>query len=152
MLNLTNFPKPTWTATAFAAACLLSLVPVTVGRAIAQAAPLSTAVQLSSVPDNPQSNTTAGAPPAITFADALQRARTNNPQMQAAFTALGLSHEDLVQSRAALLPNVNYNMQAIYTQPTSRGSKDQIFIANNGVHEYIAQENIHQNLSLQTLP
>jgi len=70
--------------------------------------------------------------------------------MQAAFTALGLAHEDLVQSRAALLPNVSYNMQAIYTEPTSRGSKDQIFIANNGVHEYIAQGNIHQNLSLQT--
>ena len=150
MLNLTNFHKPAWTASAFAAACILSLVPVTVGRAIAQAAPLSTAVQLSAVPDSPQSNTTAGASPAITFADALQRARTNSPQMQAAFTALGLAHEDLAQSRAALLPNVNYNMQAIYTQPTSRGSKDQIFIANNGIHEYIAQGNIHQNLSLQT--
>src|SRR6202040_1452957 len=41
-------------------------------------------------------------------------------------------------------------MQAIYTNPPSRGSKDQIFIANNGVHEYIAQGNVHQNLSLQT--
>ncbi len=70
--------------------------------------------------------------------------------MQAAFTALGLAHEDLVQSRAALLPNASYNMAAIYTDPTSRGSKDQIFIANNGVHEYIAQGNVHQNLSLQT--
>jgi outer membrane protein TolC len=70
--------------------------------------------------------------------------------MQAAFTALGLAHEDLVQSRAALLPNVSYNMQAIYTEPTSRGSANQIFIANNGVHEYLAQGNIHQNLSLQT--
>jgi outer membrane protein TolC len=70
--------------------------------------------------------------------------------MQAAFTALGLAHEDLVQSRAALLPNLNYNMAGIYTDPTSRGSKDQIFIANNGVHEYIAQGNVHQNLSLQT--
>ena len=70
--------------------------------------------------------------------------------MQAAYTALGLAHQDLVQSRAALLPNVSYNMQAIYTEPTSRRSKDQVFIANNGIHEYIAQGNVHQNLSLQT--
>jgi outer membrane protein TolC len=70
--------------------------------------------------------------------------------MQAAYTALGLAHQDLVQSRAALLPNVRYNMQAIYTEPTTHGSKDQIFLANNGVHEYIAQGNVHQDLSLQT--
>jgi outer membrane protein TolC len=70
--------------------------------------------------------------------------------MQAAFTALGLAHEDLVQSRAAVLPNVNYNMAAIYTEPTSHGSNDQIFIANSGVHEYIALGNVHQSLSLQT--
>jgi len=70
--------------------------------------------------------------------------------MQAAFTALGLAHEDLVQNRAALLPNVSYNMQAIYTEPTSHGSNNQVFIANNGIREYIAQGNVHQNLSLQT--
>ena len=150
MLNLTNFHEPNWTAMAFAVVCTLSLVSATVRRANAQAGPPATTVQLSSVPENPPSNPSAGTPQAITFADALQRARANSAQMQAAFTALGLAHEDLVQSRAALLPNVNYNMQAIYTQPTSRGSKDQIFIANNGVHEYIAQGNIHQNLSLQT--
>jgi len=72
--------------------------------------------------------------------------------MQTAFTAAGLAHEDLVQSRAALLPNVTYNMSAIYTQPTP-GTKaadgSPIFIANNGVHEYVAQGNVHQNLSLQ---
>ena len=72
--------------------------------------------------------------------------------MQAALTALGLAHEDLVQSRAALLPNVTYNMSAIYTQPTHSNDPNvspQIFLANNGVHEYLAQGNVHQNLSLQ---
>ena len=150
MQNLAHFQKSNWIAVAFAASFIPCLVFLTVIRANAQSGPPATTVQMSSVPDNPQSNTKAEAPQAITFADALQRARANSPQMQAAFTALGLAHEDLVQSRAALLPNVNYNMAAIYTEPTSRGSKDQIFIANNGVREYIAQGNVHQNLSLQT--
>ncbi len=150
MLNLANSYKPNWIAVILTAGCIPFLVSLTVRRASAQAGAPATTVQVSTAPENPQSNTTAGAPQAITFSDALRRARANSPQMQAAFTALGLAHEDLVQSRAALLPNVNYNMAAIYTEPTSLGSKDQIFIANNGVHEYIALGNVHQSLSLQT--
>jgi outer membrane protein TolC len=150
MQNLAHFQKSNWIAATFAAWFIPFLVFLTVSPANAQSDPPATTVQMSSVPDNPQSNTKAEAPQAITFADALQRARANSPQMQAAFTALGLAHEDLVQSRAALLPNVNYNMAAIYTEPTSHGSKDQIFIANNGVREYIAQGNVYQSLSLQT--
>jgi outer membrane protein TolC len=90
-------------------------------------------------------------PPLIlTLNDAVRRARANNPQLQAAFTALGLAHQDLVQSRAALLPNVSYNMQFLYTEPSPHDTKNPIFIANNGIHEYIAQGNVHQALSLQT--
>src|SRR2546428_4148369 len=151
MLNLASTCKSNWRTVVVASLCIPSIVLPTVGRTYAQASAPDTSVQLSSAQESPQSNATGGSPQTITFAEALQRARANNPQMQAAFTALGLAHEDLVQSRAALLPNVNYNMQAIYTQPASRGSKDQIFIANNGVHEHIAQGNIHQNLSLQTI-
>src|SRR5713101_5451785 len=150
MLNLASTCKSNWRTVAVASLCIPSLVFLTVGRTYAQAGAPATSVQLSSAPESPHANTTLGAPQTITFSDALQRARANNPQMQAAFTALGLAHEDLVQSRATLLPNVNYNMQAIYTEPTSRGSNNQVFIANNGIREYIAQGNVHQNLSLQT--
>ena len=99
-----------------------------------------------------------GAPLTITLQDALQRARQNDPQYRSAVTDLGLAHEDRVQARAGLLPNVNYNTSFIYTQgtgplpsaclapaaacPTAR------FIANNGVHEYISQADVHQALSL----
>src|SRR5258708_2228399 len=148
MLNLANICKANWRTFVVAGLCIPSLVSVTVDRAYAQESAPSTSVQLSTAPESPQSNTTASAPQPITFADALQRARAINPQTQAAFTAAGLAHQDLVQSRAALLPNVNYNMSAIYTQPTTRGSDTQVFIANNGIHEYIAQGNGHQNLSL----
>ncbi|MGB9073340.1 MAG: TolC family protein [Terriglobales bacterium] len=85
------------------------------------------------------------APLVLTLQDALTRAKTNDPQFRAALTELGLAHQDVVQSRAGLLPNVSYNMQFIYTQGGS--PLGQRFAANNGVHEYIAQGNVHQALS-----
>lgn len=91
----------------------------------------------------------SGAPVTITLQDALQRARLNDPQYRASATNLGLAREDRVQSRAGLFPNLNYNTSFIYTQgtgaPSAAASK---FIANNGVHEYISQADVHEALSL----
>jgi outer membrane protein len=84
-------------------------------------------------------------PLVLTLQDALARAKANDPQFRAALTDLGIAHQDTVQSRAQLLPNVNYNMQYIYTQ--GNGTATGRFLANNGVHEYIAQGNVHQALS-----
>jgi outer membrane protein len=95
------------------------------------------------------SNASAGAPVTITLQDALQRARVNDPQYRSAVTDLGLAREDRVQARAGVLPNVAYNNSFIYTQGTGQpavGSPK--FIANNGVHEYISQADVHQSLSL----
>ena len=93
--------------------------------------------------------TASGAPVTITLQDALQRARLNDPQFRSALTDLGLAREDRVQARAGLLPNLNYNNSFIYTQgtgvPAVAPSK---FIANNGVHEYISQADVHQSVSL----
>jgi len=65
-----------------------------------------------------------------------------------------------VQARAGLLPNLNYNNSFIYTQGTGpasarcaqtvQGCPSTKFIANNGVHEYISQADVHQALSLTT--
>ena len=100
------------------------------------------------------------APLTITFQDALQRARQNEPQYRSAMTDLGLAHEDRVQARAGLLPDVNYNTSFLYTQgtgpipasstcqTTTAGCPTSRFIANNGVHEYISQGDIHQAVSL----
>src|SRR5438105_3296954 len=93
-----------------------------------------------------------GAPATLTFQDALKLARQNNPTYRSAVTDSGSAHEDKVQSRAALLPNMNFNSQAIYTQPlTGALPTDPRFIASNGVHEYIAQGNVHEALSLEGL-
>jgi outer membrane protein TolC len=127
-----------------------SLLFLLAGRTAAQASEPAPGVQITAVEQSPPSNSTAALPPTITFSEALKRATANNPQTLAAFTALGLAHQDLVQSRAALLPNVSYNMQAVYTEPAPHGTSNPVFIANNGVHEYIAQGNVHQALSLQT--
>src|SRR5438132_3007472 len=82
----------------------------------------------------------------VTLQDALARAQTNAPQYRAALTEYGVARENRVQSRAALLPNVNYNAQFLYTQgnDTSTGR----YIASNGVHEYVSEGNAHQALSL----
>ena len=101
---------------------------------------------------------TSGAPITITLQDALQRARQNDPQYRSAITDLGLAREDRVQARAGVLPNLNYNNSFIYTQgtgplpasctTTAAGCPTSKFIANNGVHEYISQADVHQSLSL----
>ncbi len=101
---------------------------------------------------------TSGAPVIITLQDTLQRARLNDPQYRSAITDLGLAREDRVQARAGLLPNVNYDNSFIYTQGTGSlpvncanstlGCPTSKFIANNGVHEYMSQADVHQAVSL----
>ena len=145
--------------------CLMAAVvlSVTMG-ALAQN---GTDVTLSSTPQqNPAAAQHAPAPApsnaplTLTLQDALKRAKLNSPQFQAAVTALGIAHGDKVQARANMLPNVNYTMGYIYTEPTrvktaagavvpvpTTTGTPFVFVANNGVHEYIAQGVVSQNLS-----
>jgi outer membrane protein TolC len=122
---------------------ILILVLLAAAQSFAQEQTLTTNTQSANA--SPQS----GAPVTITLQDALQRAKLNDPQYRSAITDLGLAREDRVQARAGLLPNVNYNNSFIYTQgtgvPSVAASK---YIANNGVHEYISQADVHQALSL----
>jgi outer membrane protein TolC len=100
----------------------------------------------------------SGAPLTITLQDALQRAKANEPQFRSAVTALRLAGEDRVQARATLLPNVTYNNSFVYTQGVGRVPSACAtpgatctpvrFIANNAVHEYISQGDVHQAVSL----
>src|ERR1019366_5822136 len=71
------------------------------------------------------------APLVLTLQDALTRAKANDPQFRAALSELGVAHQDVVQSRAALLPNVNYNMQFIYTQGNGSAPPTVRYAANN---------------------
>lgn len=101
-------------------------------------------VRLSAQPN------TSAAPLTLTLQDALARARKNSPEYRAALTEYGLAKEDKVQSRAALLPNVSYITSFIYTEGSGIPGVGR-FIANNGVHEYISQGDVHQEFSLAAL-
>ena len=103
------------------------------------------------LPAQIQTATTAGnqaAPLVITLQDAIARAKSNDAKFRSALTDLGIAHHDVIQSRAGLLPNVSYNMGYVYTEgggdPNFAGGR---YIANNGVHEYLAQGDVHQGLS-----
>jgi outer membrane protein TolC len=94
-----------------------------------------------------QEKPAAPPPLRITLADALNRARSNSVVYQAALTDARIAHEDKKQAITTLLPSVNYNNSAIYTEGT--GAPGQVkFIANNAVHEYISQGNVHEALDV----
>ncbi len=100
---------------------------------------------LGQAPPSAQATVPSAAPVAITLADALARAKANSPQFQAAVTDLGLAREARLQARAGLLPGVVYNNSYIHTQ--GNGTASGVFIANNGVHEYISQGIAHEAIS-----
>jgi outer membrane protein TolC len=89
----------------------------------------------------------SATPLRLTLTEAIERARRNSVVYQGAVTDARVAHEDKKQAVAALLPSVNYNNSTIYTQGT--GVNDQVkFIANNAVHEYVSQGNVHEVLDV----
>jgi outer membrane protein TolC len=132
-----------------AAFLILCMMPKSLA---AQESPRQGRVDVSTTTQaTPSGPASVGAPLTVTFSDALKRAEANNPTLQGAYTAAGMAHQDLVQSRAALLPSVNYNMQYLYTQGNRNPTTPFVFIANNSVNEYVAQGNVHQEFSLQNV-
>ena len=112
-----------------------------------QAVPAATATQAMTSQNGSQ-------PLRLTFQAALDLARKNSTQFQAAVTNFGLLREDRTQARNILLPSVNYNNSAIYTQSSGAlpsvvpGAPPVIFIANNAPHEYVSQGNVHEVLDV----
>jgi outer membrane protein TolC len=88
------------------------------------------------------------APVRLALEDALNRARNNSVTYQAALTDAGIAHEDQKQALGALLPSVNYNNSAIYSDGRGPDGSPVKFIANNAVHEYISQGNVHETIDL----
>jgi outer membrane protein TolC len=94
-----------------------------------------------------QAPTASPSQTTLTLLEVIQRARAYSTQFLGAQADAAIAKEDHVQSRAALLPSVNYNNQFIYTE--GNGTPTPRFIANNGVHEYISQGNVHEVISLE---
>jgi len=96
--------------------------------------------------DSQQGADSKAATVRLTLQDALARARKNSTQFQSALTDSAIAHQDRYQAAATLLPSVNFNNQALYTQLNQNGSPK--FIANNAAHEYVSQANVHEVLDL----
>ena len=86
----------------------------------------------------------AQTPLVITLQDALTRARQYGGQIQSANLNLLQAHEDGVQARAGALPSLNAFNQFIYTE--GNGTPSGVYVANDGVHVYNEQAQIHQEL------
>jgi outer membrane protein TolC len=87
----------------------------------------------------------APAPPVmITLEDALARARQYGSQIQSANLNVALAREDRKQAKAATLPTLNAFNQFIYTE--GNGTPSGVFVANDGVHVYNEQAQVHEEL------
>ncbi len=118
---------------------------------------------MPATPTEPQSQP-EGAPPQngaeplrLTFQGAVELAKKNGTQFQAVVTNYKSLREDRAQARDLLLPSVNYNNSAIYTQSNAAaaaavtGAPPVVFIANNAPHEYISQANVHESIDASAL-
>lgn len=101
--------------------------------------------QTASAKQNPDSESQSALPLRITLRDAIARARKLSPTLATALSNARVAAGAATQARAAILPNVNGISQYLYTQ--GNGTPAARFIANNGVHEYIAQADVHQAVS-----
>jgi len=108
---------------------------------------------------------TQPSPTAITLDEAIARARVNEPAFAAAVAASKNAALDQSIARAALLPNVVYDNQYLYTQSNHCPSTNKIcaanagvsstapvrFIANNSVHEYVSQASVTETIGAQQI-
>jgi len=81
----------------------------------------------------------------ISLEDAIKRAQSSSTAFAAANTDAQVAQSEHTIARSALLPNVVYHNQYLYTQGT--GSPNGFrFIANNAVHEYVSQGSVTETI------
>ncbi len=97
----------------------------------------------------PPATAETSAPLKITLADAIQRAKKLSPTLAVALANVRTAADATVQARSANLPNVLGVSQYLYTE--GNGTLTGRFIANNAVHEYVAQADVHQAVSAPLL-
>jgi outer membrane protein TolC len=85
----------------------------------------------------------------ISLSSALALARKNSTVYNAAVTEAASARIDRALARDALLPQVNFNNEYLYTQSNNHGGVR--YIANNAVHEYTSQGNVHEAFDIATV-
>ena len=82
----------------------------------------------------------------ISLQEAIKRAQSANIAFAAAISDAGIAQSERTIARSALLPNVVYHNQYLYTEGTERPANPVRYIANNAVHEYISQGTATENI------
>lgn len=132
----------------FALSCPVAVVLCMFGGQKTSAQEPGAAEKTNVAKDSAQAQAAPAATPLqLTLQDALGRARKNSVAFQSALTDSAIARQDRYQAAAALLPSVNYDNEAFYTQSNGPGNGIR-FIANNAVHEYVSQGNVHESLDL----
>lgn len=112
--------------------------------------------------DTSQNSSAASAQNAIahiTLREAIERARSNEPNFAASAAASSVANLDKENAKAALLPSVVYHNQYLYTQPQlikpgttfTAANLTPRFIANNATHEYTSQAIVSETIGLQQI-
>lgn len=93
------------------------------------------------------------APPVVvTLQDALERARQNDTQFQAASADAEIAHQDRVQARASLLPSLTHTTQYLGNSPTPDNAiPTGRFVSLDGVQMYRSWGVVHQEISPNVL-
>jgi outer membrane protein TolC len=86
----------------------------------------------------------ADNPITLTLPQALERARQYAQQVYQANIAAQIAHEDIVQAKAALLPNLTGLSQFFYTQPN--GTDTGVFIGSNAPRQYTDWAQLHAEI------
>jgi len=131
-----------------------SIVAVAIGLVAAAGGAPAAAQNVPAAPQAPalslaHPEAPSGAPLVITLADALQRAKQNEPMFLSAAADAAIAREDLVQTRASRLPSFSATTQYLGNQE-SPALKTGRFVSMDGVNMYRAWLVAHQDLSAST--
>ena len=89
----------------------------------------------------------SASPVSISLEDAIKRAQSANSVFAQATSDAKIARSERSIARSALLPNVVYHNQFLYTQGTGRPATAPVkFIANNAVHEYVSQGSVTETI------
>jgi outer membrane protein TolC len=151
-----------------AAACVISCLLFLVSGAQATAQQVVTPPQAPLPAISMHASQTSAAVPAgsqaLTLEEAIDNAQQNEPSFASAVAASKVASLDKSIARAALLPNVVYHNQYLYTE-AARGATGSAnasagatttagvprFIANNSVHEYMSQGVATETIGVQQI-
>jgi len=86
-------------------------------------------------------------PVTVTLQDALERARKLDTTLLGALSDARSAHEDRIQARNAMLPEITATTQYLGTQGNGGRVSDGRFVTNDGIHVYRAWGVLHQDLS-----